>query len=451
MCERGGHSVCGACLSCTGAAAAASSCGRASPHPPRKILPRARAHTDCTSHAEGEEETTWYAQLRSLVDLKHANIVHALDLRASDAGEVVLVRQHGDGEREGESVCARTAASASGNSAASRTTSVNAGHARPLCPSTPPDPKLHRRAAAAAGPQPGPRPRWHHDNTRRHAQGAAAAARAGKAHLDLGPQGIFRWIVQHLAGRQRVQRPEQHGDASRRGRKRSYRVLFVIKTPSLADKNTFSRKRRQYERCSLLTNPGGGMKRGGASGSHASGGGAGSAGAAGAAATSGGAAGAAVRSGAFVTQEEAEQVKATRVETAATVLGETPQTRSPGGCAPLTRAWVWVCVRGGAAWMPELVELAKASDVKEMHMEGVDIGDPATLGKFDINFCGAIAKCRGVQVQPSAPPSFPLALSHSLWVVSAAGCQRRACAARNECAAALTRCLSPGSVLRIRH
>ena len=232
MCERGGHSVCGACLSCTGAAAAASSCGRASPHPPRKILPRARAHTDCTSHAEGEEETTWYAQLRSLVDLKHANIVHALDLRASDAGEVVLVRQHGDGEREGESVCARTAASASGNSAASRTTSVNAGHARPLCPSTPPDPKLHRRAAAAAGPQPGPRPRWHHDNTRRHAQGAAAAARAGKAHLDLGPQGIFRWIVQHLAGRQRVQRPEQHGDASRRGRKRSYRVLFVIKTPS---------------------------------------------------------------------------------------------------------------------------------------------------------------------------------------------------------------------------
>jgi hypothetical protein len=69
----------------------------------------------------------------------------------------------------------------------------------------------------------------------------------------------------------------------------------------------------------------------------------------------------------FVSKEEAEaEVKATRVETAASV--------------------------------PELVELAKADDVKEMHMEGVDMGDPANLSRFDIDFCSAVAKCRGVQV-----------------------------------------------------
>ena len=69
----------------------------------------------------------------------------------------------------------------------------------------------------------------------------------------------------------------------------------------------------------------------------------------------------------FVAKGEVEEeVKATRVEMATSVL--------------------------------ELVELARAGDVKEMHMEGVDVGDPANLGKFDIDFCGAISKCRGVQV-----------------------------------------------------
>ena len=51
-----------------------------------------------------------------------------------------------------------------------------------------------------------------------------------------------------------------------------------------------------------------------------------------------------------------------------------------------------------AASVADLVALAQAGDVKEMQMEGVDVGDPANLGKFDIDFCGAIAKCRGVQV-----------------------------------------------------
>lgn len=51
-----------------------------------------------------------------------------------------------------------------------------------------------------------------------------------------------------------------------------------------------------------------------------------------------------------------------------------------------------------AASVADLVALAQAGDVKEMQMEGVDIGDPANLGRFDIDFCGAIAKCRGVQV-----------------------------------------------------
>jgi hypothetical protein len=48
----------------------------------------------------------------------------------------------------------------------------------------------------------------------------------------------------------------------------------------------------------------------------------------------------------------------------------------------------------------ELVELASADDVKEMYMEGVDLGDPlgGNMVKFDINFCGAISKHRGVQV-----------------------------------------------------
>ncbi len=111
---------------------------RVAPRPPGYILAHAprsrRVHV-----ARGGSRGTNLVRSRSLVDLKHANIVHALDLRASDAGEVVLV-QHRDGEREGHSVRARTEASASGESAASRTKPVHAGHAGPLSPSTPPTP-----------------------------------------------------------------------------------------------------------------------------------------------------------------------------------------------------------------------------------------------------------------------------------------------------------------------
>ena len=58
---------------------------------------------------------------------------------------------------------------------------------------------------------------------------------------------------------------------------------------------------------------------------------------------------------------------------------------------------VCVCMR---VCKSELVELASAADVKEMYMEGVDLGDPLgeNMCKFDINFCGAISKHRGVQV-----------------------------------------------------
>jgi DNA-binding FadR family transcriptional regulator len=50
----------------------------------------------------------------------------------------------------------------------------------------------------------------------------------------------------------------------------------------------------------------------------------------------------------------------------------------------------------------ELTDLAKAGaivgDIKELHMQAVDLSDPANVSQFDLKFCYAIAKCKGVQV-----------------------------------------------------
>jgi len=50
----------------------------------------------------------------------------------------------------------------------------------------------------------------------------------------------------------------------------------------------------------------------------------------------------------------------------------------------------------------ELTDLAKAGaivgDIKELHMQAVDLSDPANVSQFDLKFCSAIAKCKGVQV-----------------------------------------------------
>ena len=221
---------------------------------------------------------------RTLVDLKHAHIVHALDLRASYAGEVVL--EGARGMARGTRVTARTARVSIREGRCVKP--VDTGHARPL---SLPTPTLHSRPPHSGAAASLARvsslclgTTTSHGSTRR----VAATARRGGAHLDLAPQGVCRWIVQHLAV-QRVQRqrPEQHGAP------RDTECVLHRRMPSLLTRNFRMR------------------------------GAAGTAGAAGV-----GAGQAAKRGGAFVTQEEAEGAPATRVETAATVLGETLQAQT---------------------------------------------------------------------------------------------------------------------------
>ena len=50
------------------------------------------------------------------------------------------------------------------------------------------------------------------------------------------------------------------------------------------------------------------------------------------------------------------------------------------------------------ASLAELVELAGADDVLELHMEGVDLGEPVALSKFDHQCCPPLAKQRGCEV-----------------------------------------------------
>ena len=36
--------------------------------------------------------------------------------------------------------------------------------------------------------------------------------------------------------------------------------------------------------------------------------------------------------------------------------------------------------------------------MKEIHMEDVDLGEPANVGKFDIQFCSMVPKHRAIEV-----------------------------------------------------